>query len=50
MQTQTVSKEKLLKTLSHEKAACKMLAKLTTGVKFANILWAAFEMKTLEVF
>ena len=29
LQTQTVSKEKLHKTLSYKKAACKMLLKLT---------------------
>jgi len=32
--TQTVIGEKLRKTLSFEKAACKIMVKLTTGVNF----------------
>jgi hypothetical protein len=40
-QTQNVSREKLRKALSYEKFAIKMLMKLTEGVDFNNILFAA---------
>ncbi len=40
-QTQNVSREKLRKALSYEKFAIKMLMKLTEGVDFSNILFAA---------
>jgi hypothetical protein len=45
VQSQTLSTEKLLNSLSYEKCECKMLMKLTPGVDFTNILCAAFTSK-----
>jgi hypothetical protein len=41
-QSQTVSREKLRKTLSFKKAACKIVVTLTPGVNFINILLEPF--------
>jgi len=42
VQIQILSREKLLKRLSYEKFVRIMLMKLTPGLYFTNILWAAF--------
>jgi len=43
LQSQTVSREKLQKSLSYEKkTAWKMLVKMTPGVNFINFLHKAF--------
>jgi hypothetical protein len=42
LQSQTVSREKLCKTLLYEKAASKLLVQLTPGVDFTNGLPSAF--------
>ena len=44
LQSQTVSIEKMHKTLSPKKADFKMLVKLTTGVDFTKILQATFKL------
>jgi len=44
LQGQTVTREKLHKTLLYEKGASKMLMKLTPVVNFINILQAAFAL------
>jgi len=41
-QTQILNTQKLCKTLSYEKAAHKMIVKLTPVVNFTNILQAVF--------
>jgi hypothetical protein len=45
LQSQSAFREKLCETHSYEKAACKMLVKLTPRVNFINILRAALECK-----
>ena len=42
MQSQTITRESLHKTLSYEKAACLMMVKLTPGVNFINVQQAPF--------
>jgi len=42
LQTQTVSREKLVKTLLYKIAACRMLVKLTPAVNLINVLRASF--------
>ncbi len=43
IQTQTVSREKLLKTLLYKKSDCKTLLKLTSRVDMTILLWATFK-------
>jgi len=44
LQSKTVTREKLHKTLSYKKGESKMLMKLTPGVNFINVLMHRFPM------
>ena len=49
LQTQTVSREKLRKTLSYKKAVCKLLVKLTLVQTGESQIFVSFQMRNILI-